>query len=99
MGILGQEAVTGVDGIDVADFGGTDDPVNFEITFLTGSFTDTDCFVRQLNVQRIDIRRRVNRQRFDAKFLAGADDPQSDFAAVGDQDLIKHGSGERRGWG
>jgi hypothetical protein len=56
MGVLGQESVAGMDGIDVADLGRADDAVDLEITVLTGSFTDTDGFIRELDVERIDVR-------------------------------------------
>ena len=96
MGVLGQEAIAGMDRVDIADLGGADDTFDFEITVLARSFTDTDGFICELNMERIDIGLRVNRERFDPKFLAGADDPQGDLATVGDEYLVEHdGAGER----
>ncbi len=96
MGVLGQEPVAGMDGIDIADLRRADDAIDFEITLLTGGFTDTDRLVGELHMERIDIRRRIDRQRLDPKFLAGADDAQSNLAAIGDEYLIKHGARDRR---
>ncbi len=95
MGVLGQKAVAGMDRIDIADFGRADDAIDLEITFLTGGFTDTDGLIRQLDVEGIDVRLGIDGQRLDPEFLAGADDAQRDLAAIGDEDLVKHGSGER----
>ncbi len=88
-----------MDRVNVADLRRADNTVDFEVTLLTAGFTDTDRLVRELDVKGIDIRRRVNGQGLDPKFLASADDAQGNFAAVGDEYLIKHGSGDRRSLG
>jgi hypothetical protein len=41
-------------------------------------------------MQAIAIGFRVHRDGFDAQILAGADDPHSNLAPVGDQYLLKH---------
>jgi hypothetical protein len=92
MGVLGQESVTRMDGIDVADFGGADHAVDFQITVGTRGFTDADGFIGELDVEGIDVGFRVNRERFDPELLAGANNAQRDLASVGDQNLIEHGS-------
>ena len=38
----------------------------------------------------VGVGRRVHGDRGDADFLAGAQDPERDLAAVGDQDLFEH---------
>ena len=45
MGVLSQKAVTGMNGIDIAQFRSADDAVNLQITVQTGLFTDTDCLI------------------------------------------------------
>jgi len=40
-------------------------------------------------VQRLAIRFRVDGNGLDAELATGADDPQCDLAAIGDQDLIE----------
>ena len=44
-----------------------------------------------LDVHGIGIRFRINRDRADIQFLAGADDADGDFSAIGDQNFFKHG--------
>jgi hypothetical protein len=43
-----------------------------------------------LDMERIDIRFRVNRQRANAQLLASANNPQRNFSAIGDQNFFKH---------
>src|SRR5262249_61432018 len=53
-------------------------------------------------VQGVTIGVAVNRHRFYPKLLAGTDDAERNFAAIGDQDLIKHfyfrGRMAKSGW-
>ena len=88
--VLGEKSVAGMDRIHVADFRRAHDAVDLQITIGARRRADADRFVGQLDVQRIDIRLGINRQRPDAEFLAGADDAQGDFAAVCDQDFLEH---------
>jgi hypothetical protein len=63
---------------------------------MTRRWPDADGFVRELHVERVHIGLRINRETANAQLLAGADDAESDFATVGDEDLFKH---QRRRWG
>jgi hypothetical protein len=80
-----------MDGIDITDFSGTDQTINFEVALVAWSRADTNGFVSQLNVEGIVIGFGIDRQGPDPQFFAGADDAEGDFAAVGDQDFIEHG--------
>ena len=42
-------------------------------------------------MERVDIGFGVNGESFDAEFFAGADDAESDFASIGDENFFKHG--------
>ena len=53
MGVLGEEPVAGVDGIDIGDLGGTDDAVDPQVTLSTGRAADADGFVRHLGVHGV----------------------------------------------
>ena len=90
-GVLGEETVAGVDGIDVGDFGGGDDAIGAEVAVGAARAADADGFVGELDVEGLGVCFRVNGEGFDAEFAAGADDSKSDFAAVGDEDLLDHG--------
>ena len=51
---------------------------------------DADGLVGEAHVQRVLVRLGVDGDRLDAELAAREDDPQGDFATVGDQDLLKH---------
>ena len=76
--------------IHVADLRGADDPVDLQIRLRARRRPDADGLVRELHMERIHIRLGIHGQRFDAEFLAGADDPEGDLAAVGDEDFLEH---------
>ena len=82
--VLGQKSVTGMNRVDIAHFGGAHDAIDFQITFRARRRANADRFIRQLHVERIDIRFRIDRERANAKFFAGANDAQCDFAAIRD---------------
>ena len=88
--VLGQESVAGMNRVDVADFRRADDAIDLQITVGARGRADADRFVGQLHVERIDVRLGVDRQRADAEFLAGANDAERDFAAIGDEDFFEH---------
>ena len=88
--VLGEKSVAGMNRIDVADFGRADDAVDLQIAVGARRRADADRFVGELHVERIHVRLGINRQRLDAEFLAGADDAERDFAAIGDQDFVEH---------
>ena len=58
---------------------------------------DADRLVGKLDRQRFAVGFAVDDDRLDPERAAGAQDPQGDFAAVGDEDLAEHGSGFHRG--
>jgi hypothetical protein len=90
MRVLGEKSVTGMDRIDVTHFSSAHDSIDLQITVRAWRRANTDRFVRQLDMQRIDVRFRINRERANPKFLASADHPQGDFAAIGDKDFFEH---------
>ena len=91
MGVFRKKTVAGMDGIHVRDLGGADDAVNAQITFRGRGFADANGLVGHLHVHGIGIHLRINGHGADVQFFASADDPDGDFAAVGDQDFFKHG--------
>ena len=76
--------------IRIADLGRADDAVNLQVALVARPRPDADCLVGKLDVERIHIRLRVNCKRLDALLLAGADDPEGDFATVRDEDFLEH---------
>jgi len=65
MGVLREKTVAGMDGINIGDLGGADDPVNAEVTFAAGCFPDADGLVRHLHVHGVGIHFGINRHRAD----------------------------------
>ena len=53
---------------------------------------DADGLVGELDVHRIDIGLGIDGDGFDIELAAGADDAEGDFAAIGDQDALEHGT-------
>ncbi|TPW02406.1 MAG: choline dehydrogenase [bacterium] len=89
-GVLGQEAVAGVDGLGAGDLGSSDDRRDIEVALGRRSRPDTDALVGQPDPHGTAVRFGVHGDGGDAHLLAGAVDPQGDFAAVGDEDLGEH---------
>src|SRR5207248_2536995 len=88
--VLGEEPITRMNRLDITDLGGGDNPVNLEIALARGRVTDAHRLVGQLEIRCVLVRRRVDHDRLNAHLPAGADDPQGDFSAVGDEDLGEH---------
>ena len=88
---FGEKTVAGVDGVDIADFGGGDDAIDFEITLGAGSWADADGFVGGLDVKGVVIGFGVDGESADAEVFAGADDAEGDFAAIGYKNFVEHG--------
>ena len=89
VGVLAEKAVAGMDGVDVGDLGGADHGGNVEVAAGALGRADADGLVGEAHVQAVAVGLRVDGDRADAQFLAGADDAQGDLAAVGDQDLLE----------
>src|SRR5438270_844099 len=76
--------------IHVADFGRAQDSIDLEIAVRTWRRADANRLISKLNMKRIDIGIGINREGANAKFLAGADNPQRNFTAIGNQNFLKH---------
>src|SRR5580704_17916793 len=77
--------------VHVRDFRRTDNAVNSKVAFRRLSLANANGFICELNMHRIRVRLRINGDGADVQFLTGADDPNGDFPAVGDQNFFKHG--------
>ena len=89
-GFFAQKAKAGMDGVTSRAAGCLQDRIHVEIAVCRTRSSDADGLMRQLYVQRIPIRRRVDSDRSDPHLLAGADDPNRDLSAVGYQYLPDH---------
>ncbi len=91
VGVFGQKAVAGMDGIDIGNFRRADDAVDPQVAFAAGGFADADGFVGHLDVHGIGVDFGINRDGADVHLLAGADDAHGNFPAVGHKNFFKHG--------
>ncbi len=79
-----------MNGVNVSNFGGGDDSVDFQITLSAGAWPDTDGFIGGLDVEGVVICLGVNGEGADAHVFAGTDDAKCDFAPICDKNFFKH---------
>src|SRR2546430_8598649 len=84
-GILGQETVAGMHGVRAGGARGIEDALNREIAFDSWRGADVHGAIGREHVRRMSIGIRENGDALDGELPARANDPQCNFAAVGDQ--------------
>src|SRR6476646_3272296 len=89
MRVLSEEAIAGMNRVNIADLGRAHDPIDFQIALKAGRRTDTDRFIGELDVQRIDVCLRIDRESANAEFLAGANYPQRDLSAISNENFLE----------
>ena len=89
-GVLGQEAVAGMDGVGAGDFTGGEQVGHVEIGVARRRRADAHALVSEPHMHGIGIGGRVHGDRRDAELLAGPQHPQRDLAAICDQDFFEH---------
>ncbi len=90
MRILSEEPIAGMNRVNIADLGRAHDPIDFQITLKAGRRTDADRFIGELDVERIDVCFRIDRESANAEFLTGANHPQRDFSAISNENFLEH---------
>src|SRR5690349_24020391 len=80
MRVLRQKSVAWMNRVNVAYFGRAHDPIDPQITVKAGSGTDANRFIGKVDVQRIDVRFRIDCERTNAQFITGANDSQGDLS-------------------
>src|SRR5450631_961202 len=88
--ILGKESIAWMQGFGAGDFAGGKKGWNVQIGIPGGGRPDAHRFIGELHMHRMGVGRRVNRHGRDAELLGGAQNPQGDFAAIGDKDFVEH---------
>src|SRR5215203_3368497 len=89
-GVLGVEAVAGVDRVGAGELGGGDDRGYVEVAAAGGRRADADGLVGKHPVQRVGVGRGVDRDAPYLELAAGPDDAQGDLAPVSYQNLADH---------
>ena len=88
--ILRQQAIAGMNGVHVGDFGRADDRGNIQIALGQLRRPNADGFIGKADVQRIAVGLAVDGDGADAQFFTGTDHPQGNLSAIRDQDFLKH---------
>ena len=88
VGVLGEEAVAGVDRVRTGLAGGVQDLVDDEVALGRRRAAEGEGLVGEAHVQGVPVGVRVHRHGLEPGVLAGPDDADGDLAAVGDQDCM-----------
>ena len=90
VGVLGEEAVAGVHAVGTAPLDHIEDGLGVEVALGGCLATQRIRLVGQPDVEGVAVELGVDRHGGDPELLAGTDDTDSDFAPVGDEDLLEH---------
>ena len=88
--VFRQEAVARMHRVGAGDLAGGEQRRHVEIAVSRGRRADADALVGEPHVHGVGVGGRVHRHGLDAELLAGAQHPERDLAAVGDQDFVEH---------
>ncbi len=88
--VLGQEAIAGMDRVGAGDLAGGEERRDVEVAVAGRRRADADALVGEADMHGVGVGGRMDGDGLDAEFLAGAQDAQGDFAAIGDEDLVEH---------
>ncbi len=87
VGVLGEEAVAGVDGVGAGLGGGVEDLVEDQVRLRGGGSSESEGLVGQLDEQCVGVGLGVYGHAGQARVLRRTDHTDGDLAAVGDEDL------------
>src|SRR5580704_9870419 len=90
--VFREQSVARMDGVGIRDLGRADHGRNIEIAVRQLWRSNADRLVGESHRQRVTVCLAVHRDRADPQLLAGTDDPQSNLAAVRNQNLLEHSS-------
>jgi hypothetical protein len=88
--VFREEAIAGVNGFGVRNFGGTNNLVNSKVAVRRARVTHAVGFVGKLQILAASIGFTKDGDRLDAQLFAGSNDSKSNFASVGDQNSFVH---------
>ena len=82
VGVLGEEAIAGVDRVHVRHLGGADDARDVEVAFGRRGRADADAAIGQAHVRRLPVRRGKDRHRLHVQLARRPDDPDGHLAVT-----------------
>jgi hypothetical protein len=89
-GVLGQEAVAGMDGLGAGGLRRFKNLVGAQVALCRRRGADFHRFVGEPHVQAVTVRLGINGDRLHPHRAQGADDAAGDGATVGDENLVEH---------
>ena len=89
-GVFRQKAVAGMHRVGAGDLAGREQRGHVEIAVLRRRRADADALVGEAHMHGVGVGGGMHRDGGDAEFLARAQNPQCDLAAIGYQDLVEH---------
>ena len=89
-GVLREEAVARVHGLAAGRLRRCYEVGNAQVALRRGRGPNADSLVGQLDVQRLPVGCRVDRDRLDSELVERADHPDGDLATVGHEDTGEH---------
>ena len=87
---LGQKTVARMDRLHVADLGGANHAVHLQVAVGRFGRADAEGRVGHFEIRRAAVGLAEDGDRLHPQLLAGPDDPQGDFPAIGHQNASKH---------
>ena len=90
VGVLGEEAVAGMDGVGAALLDDAEDGLGVEVALGGGLAPERVGLVGQAHVQRVAVELGVDGHGGHPQLAAGPDDPDGDLPPVGDENLLEH---------
>ena len=90
VGVLAEQAVAGMDCVDIGDLGGGDDGRDVEVALGGARRANADGLVGKADVEAVAVSLTVDGDGADAHLAAGGDDAQGDLTTVCDHNLTKH---------
>jgi hypothetical protein len=90
VGAFREEPVARMDRVGSRDLGGADDRRHAQVAVGAARRPDADVLVGEPHVERILVRFGIHRDGLDPELPAGANDPEGDFPAIGDQNFFEH---------
>ena len=91
-GVFRQKAVAGMHRVRAGDLAGGQQRRHVEIAVLRRRRADADAFVGKPHMHGVGVGGGMHRDGADTEFLARAQNPQGNLAAIGYQDLVEHRS-------
>ena len=92
IGVLGEKPIARMDRLRAGFKGGANNHIGFEIALGRSCAADMDRVIGHLDMAGSGIRVRIDRHASDTHATCGLYDPAGDFAAIGNQNRVKHRS-------